>query len=153
LTELRALTKSQRRDEAHRALAVLWMLEGVGDAEIAGRLEMAVPTVRMHRISFARHGVAGLRAKPRRGREAVKGPAAVAVAERLVRERQDDDPPVTLARIQAALLAEAGQTSDAGHLSVVLRKKGASRGASLGTRSRKGRTWLPSRLAEPVWRR
>ena len=126
LDELRALAKSLRRDEAYRALAVLWMLEGVGDAEIARRLEMPPPTVRMHRISFARHGVAGLRAKPRRGREAVKGPAAVAVAERLVRERKEDDPPVTLARIQAAFLAETGQTIDAGHLSVVLRKKGFS---------------------------
>ena len=48
--------------------------------------------------------------------------------------------------------AESGQTIDAGHLSVVLRKKGASRGGSLGTRSSKGRTWLPSRRAEPVWR-
>jgi transposase len=152
LTELRALTKSKRRDEAHRALAVLWMLEGVGDLEIARRLAMPPPTVRMHRISFARNGVAGLRAKPHRGRVAVKGSAAIAVAERLVRERQDDDPPVTLARIQAAFLAETGQTIDAGHLSVVLRKKGASRGGSLGTRSRAGRTWLPSRLAEPVWR-
>jgi transposase len=152
LTELRALTKSKRRDEAHRALAVLWMLEDVGDPEIARRLEMPLPTVRMHRISFARDGVAGLRAKPRTGRPAVKGPAAVAVAERLVRERQEDDPPVTLARIRAAFLAETGQTIDAGHLSVVLRKKGASRGGSLGTRSRAGRTWRPSRRAKPVWR-
>jgi transposase len=140
LAELRALTKSKRRDEAHRALAVLWMLEGAGDAEIARRLEMPPPTVRMHRLSFARHGVAGLRAKPRAGRPAVKGPAAVAVAERLVRERQDDDPPMTLARIQAAFLAETGQTIDAGHLSVVLRKKGASHGGSLGTRSPAGKT-------------
>jgi transposase len=152
LDELRALAKSLRRDEAHRARAVLWMLEGGGDAAIARRLEMP-PTVRMRRISFARHGVAGLRAKPRRGREAVKGPAAVAVAERLVRERKEDDPPVTLARIQAAFLAETGQTIDAGHLSVVLRKKGGSRGGSLVTRSPVGRTWLPSRLAEPVGRR
>jgi transposase len=152
LTELRALAKSKRREEAHRALAVLWMLDGVGDPEIGRRLEMPLPTVRMHRITFARHGVAGLRAKPHRGRAAVKGPAAVAVAERLVRERKDDDPPVTLARIQAAFLAETGQTIDAGHLSVVLRKKGGSRGGSLGTRSRKGRTWLPSKLAEPAWR-
>jgi transposase len=152
LTELRALAKSKRREEAHRALAVLWMLDGVGDPEIGRRLEMPLPTVRMHRITFARHGVAGLRAKPHRGRAAVKGPAAVAVAERLVRERKDDDPPVTLARIQAAFLAETGQTIDAGHLSVVLRKKGGSRGASLVPRSRAGRTWLPSRLAEPAWR-
>ena len=152
LAELRVLAKSKRRDEAHRALTVLWMLDGVGDAEIGRRLEMPLPTVRMHRITFARDGVAGLRAQPHRGRAAVKGPAAVAVAERVVRERKDDDPPVTLARIQAAFLAETGQTIDAGHLSVVLRKKGATRGGSLGTRSRKGRTWLPSRLAEPVWR-
>lgn len=123
LGELRALAKSKRRDEAHRALAVLWMLEGVGDAEIARRLEMAVPTVRMHRISFARHGVAGLRAKPRAGRPATKGDAAAVVARRLVRERREGDPPVTLARIRAAFHAETGQTIDLGHLSVVLRKK------------------------------
>jgi transposase len=152
LDELRALARSKRRDEAHRALAVLWMLDGIGDAEIGRRLGMAVPTVRMHRMSFARRGVAGLRTKPHVGRPAVKGPAAVAVAERLLRERQDDDPPLTLARVQAAYHAETGQTIDAGHLSVVLRKKGASRGGSLGTRSRAGRTWLPSRRAEPVWR-
>lgn len=76
----------------------------------------------------------------------------MAVAERMLRERKDDDPPLTLARIQAAYLAESGQTIDAGHLSVVLREKGDTRGGSLGTRSRKGRTWLPSRLAEPAWR-
>ena len=150
LTELRALAKSKLRAEAHRALAVQWMLEGVGDAEIAARLGIGPSTVRTHRIAFARDGVAGLRAKPQTGRPAVKGPAAV--AERLVRARQEDDPPVTLARIQAAFPAETGQTIDAGHLSVVLREKGASRGGSLGTRSRKGRTWLPSRRAEPVWR-
>ena len=147
LAELRRLAKSKLRAEAHRALAVLWMLDGVGDAEIAQRLGMAMPTVRMHRIAFARNGIAGLRAKPHAGRPAVKGPAAVAVAE-----RQDNDPPLTLARIQAAYLAESGQTIDAGHLSLVLRKKGATRGGSLGTRSSKGRTWLPSRLAEPAWR-
>ena len=128
------------------------MLEGVGDAEIAARLGIGPSTVRTHRIAFARDGVAGLRAKPRGGRPAVKGEAAVAIAERLVREHKDDDPPVTLARIQAAFLAETGQTIDAGHLSVVLRKKGASRGGSLVTRSWAGRTWLPSRMAEPVWR-
>lgn len=152
LAELRRLAKSKLRAEAHRALAVLWMLDGVGDAEIAQRLGMAMPTVRMPRIAFARNGIAGLRAKPHVGRPAVKGPAAVAVAERMLRERKDDDPPLTLARIQAAYLAESGQTIDAGHLSVVLREKGDTRGGSLGTRSRKGRTWLPSRLAEPAWR-
>jgi transposase len=152
LGELRALAKSKLRAEAHRALAVLWMLEGIGDAEIAARLGIGLSTVRTHRIAFARDGVAGLHAKIQTGRPAVKGPAAVAVAERLVRERKEDDPPVTLARIQAAFLAETGQTIDAGHLSVVLRKKGASRGGRLGTRSRKGRTWLPSRRAEPIWR-
>jgi transposase len=152
LADLRVLAKSKQRAEAHRALAVIWMLDGIGDAEIAQRLGMAMPTVRMHRIAFARNGVAGLRAKPHVGRPAIKGPAAIAVTERLLRERQDNDPPLTLARIQAAYLAESGQTIDAGHLSVVLRKKGASRGGSLGTRSRKGRTWLPSRLAEPAWR-
>jgi transposase len=152
LAERRVLAKSKQRAEAHRALAVIWMLDGIGDAEIAQRLAMAMPTVRMHRIAFAKDGVAGLRAKPHAGRPAVKGPAAVAVAERLLRERKNDDPPLTLARIQAAYLAESGQTIDAGHLGLVLRKKGASRGGSLGTRSRKGRTWLPSRLAEPAWR-
>jgi hypothetical protein len=81
-------------------------------------------TVRTHRIAFARDGVAGLRAKPQTGRPAVQGPAAVAVAERLVRERKEDDPPVTLARIQAAFLAETGQTIDTGHRSGVLREKG-----------------------------
>src|SRR4029453_16639213 len=100
LAELRMLAKSKLRAEAHRALAVLWMLDGIGDAEIAQRLRMAMAT----------------------------GRVPVAGAERLLGERQDDDPPLTLARIQAAYLAESGQTIDAGHLSVVLRKKGASRG-------------------------
>ena len=109
-----------------------------------------MPTVRMHRISFARNGVAGLRAKPRRSPPAVKGDAAAAIAERLVRERRDDDPPVTLARIQAAFHAATGQTIDAGHLRVVLRKKSVSRGASRGTRSPAGRTRPPSRPAAPV---
>ena len=121
----------------------------------AGALAVALDLISKQagvELIFRPEQVAGLRTKPHVGRPAVKGLAAVAVAERLLRERQDDDPPLTLARIQAAYLAESGQTIDAGHLSVVLRKKGASRGGSLGTRSRKGRTWLPSKLAEPAWR-
>jgi Winged helix-turn helix len=75
LAELRARAKSKLRAEAHRALAVQGMLEGVGDAEIAARRGIGLSTVRTHRIAFARDGVAGLRAKPQTGRPAVKGPA------------------------------------------------------------------------------
>src|SRR5215218_5165760 len=77
---LRALSKSEQRDEADRARAILLTLEGRRAGEIAAVLGVHVSTVRNWRGYFAHGGVAGLRRRPRPGQQAKIGPHAGAIA-------------------------------------------------------------------------
>src|SRR5215211_8054153 len=61
---LRALSKSEQRDEADRARAILLTLEGQKAEEIAAVLGVHVSTVRNWRGYFVHNGVAGLRRRP-----------------------------------------------------------------------------------------
>src|SRR5919106_4339800 len=66
---LRALSKSEQRDEADRARAILLTLEGRKAEEIAAVLGVHVSTVRNWRGYFAPGGGAGARRRPRPGGE------------------------------------------------------------------------------------
>src|SRR5947208_14862403 len=76
---LRDLSKSEHRDEADRARAILLTLEGRKAEEIAAVLGVHVSTVRNWRGYFLHGGVAGLRPRPRPGQQAKNGPDAGAV--------------------------------------------------------------------------
>src|SRR5690242_21810225 len=71
---LRNLSKSEHRDEADRARAILLTLEGQRAEEIAAALGVHVSTVHNWRGYFAHSGVAGLRRRHPPGRQATIGP-------------------------------------------------------------------------------
>src|SRR3954447_11617754 len=83
---LRAPSKSEQRDEADRARAILLTLEGQKAEEIAAVLGVHVSTVRNWRGYFVHGGVAGLRRRPRPGQQAKIGPHAGAIAAAILNE-------------------------------------------------------------------
>ena len=111
---LRALSKSEQRDEADRARAILLTLEGRKAEEIAAVLGVHVSTVRNWRGYFAHGGVAGLRRRPRPGQQAKIGPHAGAIAATILDEDMRHDGGWTLPRLCAGagarrrLLAKPG---------------------------------------------
>src|SRR3954465_3391296 len=76
---LGALSKSEQRGEADRARAILLTLEGRKAEEIAAVLGVHISTVRNWRGYFAHGGMAGLRRRPRPGRQSTIGPPAAAI--------------------------------------------------------------------------
>jgi transposase len=141
--ELERLTRSAVRGEADRARAVLWSSAGETSAAIAARLGVRAEQVRRWRAAFRRGGVAALRSRPRPGRMPRKREAALTVAREVLAGPVADGPAWTLARLAREIAARTGETISSGHLSVVLRKGGTA-GAGRGTRSRAGRTRMPS---------
>src|SRR3982751_4729627 len=88
---LRALSKSEERGEADRARAILLTLEGRRAEEIAAVLGVHISTVRNWRGYFAHGGVAGLRRRPRPGRQAKIGPHAAPIAATILTEDTPHD--------------------------------------------------------------
>src|SRR5271155_1795052 len=80
LQELQDLARSDRRDEADRARAVVLSINGWTSGQIARAFGVTPDSVRRWRGWFAEAGVDGLRASDRRGRESVKSVAAAGVA-------------------------------------------------------------------------
>src|SRR3954465_894141 len=70
---LRDLSKSEQRDEADRSRAILLTLEGRRAEEIAAVLGVHISTVRNWRGYFGHGGVAGLRRRPKPGRQSWSG--------------------------------------------------------------------------------
>src|ERR1043165_9919934 len=83
---LRDLSKSEQRDEADRARAILLTLEGRHAGEIAAVLGVHISTVRNWRGYFAYGGVAGLQRRERRGQQAKIGLHAGAIAVAILSE-------------------------------------------------------------------
>src|SRR5918912_3619027 len=73
---LRALSKSEQRDEADRARAILLTLEGRKAEEIGAVLGVHVSTVRNWRGYFAHGGGGGVGRRPRAGQQGQNGPPA-----------------------------------------------------------------------------
>src|SRR4051812_28524577 len=105
---LRALSKSEQRDEADRARAILLMLEGRKAEEIAAVLGVHISTVRNWRGYFAHGGVAGLRRRPRPGQQAKIGPHAGAIAAAILNDDVRHDGGWTLGRLCAEIARRGG---------------------------------------------
>ena len=140
--QLRALARSARRQEADRARALLMSLEGKTSPEIAPLLGVRPEQIRRWRTRFRNGGPEALRTRPRSGRPDTKAQAALSVARELL-QGEETSVPWTLARLSAEVQRRTGHSIAAAHLSVVLRKKGATQGSDPATASRAGRTARP----------
>jgi transposase len=121
---LRALSKSEQRDEADRARAILLTLEGRKADEIAAVLGVHVSTVRNWRGYFVHGGVAGLRRRPRPGQQAKIGPHAGAIAAAILNDDARHDGGWTLPRLCAEIARRGGPTISPRWLSHQLRQRG-----------------------------
>jgi transposase len=142
---LRALLKSEQRGEADRARAILLTLEGRRAGEIAAVLGVHVSTVRNWRGYFAYGGVAGLRRRPRPGRQSVIGPHAGAIAAAILTHDTRHDGGWTLGRLCIEIARRGGPAISPRWLSHQLRQRGLpsvahaipSKGARMQRRSRR----------------
>lgn len=132
--ELRTLAGSSDRAEADRARAILLSLQGWSSVRIAEAFSVEPDSVRHWRWTFARDGVAGLRARKAPGPEPVKARAALSVVSAVLADEVSDRPNWTLPRLQDEIEARTGERISKSRLSVVMRKKGASAGGGPGTR-------------------
>jgi transposase len=143
LRGLQALARSDRRDEADRARAVVLSLNGWTSGQIARAFGVTPDSVRRWRSWFAEAGVEGLRASERTGRAAVKSEAAATVAASVLTVPVADRANWTLPRLQAEIAREAEVSISKSQLSKAL-KKTATDGADRGTASPAGKTPTPS---------
>ena len=146
LRGLRELARSERRDEADRARAIVLSVNGWTSGQIGRAFGVTADSVRRWRSWFAAAGVDGLRAGERPGREPVKGEAAAGVAEDLLSEPVADRPNWTLPRLQAEVARQTEATISKSQLSKVLKKK-AFAGAGRGTAWAADR--MPTRSTAP----
>src|SRR5215218_7397135 len=136
---LRALSKSEQREEADRARAVLLTVEGRRAGEIAAVLGVHVSTVRNWRGYFAHGGVAGLRRRQRPGQQAKIGPHAGAIAAAIPDEDTRHDGGWTLVRLCAEIARRGGPAISPRWLAHQLRQRGLP-GAGRATPSKGART-------------
>jgi len=143
LAGLQALARSDRRDEADRARAVVLSLNGWTSGQIARVYGVTPDSVRRWRSWFAQAGVDGLRASERTGREAVKSEAAATVAASVLTVPVADRANWTLPRLQAEIAREAAVSISKSQLSKTL-KKTATGGGDRGIASPAGKIPTPS---------
>src|SRR4051795_6167953 len=143
---LRALSKSEHRDEADRARAILLTLEGRRAEDIAATLGVHISTVRNWRGYFAHGGGAGLRRRPRPRQQAAIGPHAGAIAAMILTEDTRHDGGWTLPRLCAEIARRGGPAISPRWLSHPLRQRGLA-GRGRATRSKGARTQPRSRPA------
>ena len=143
---LRGLSKSEQRDEADRARAILLTLEGRRAEEIATILGVHVSTVRNWRGYFAHSGVAGLRRRQRPGRQAAIGPHAGAIAAAILNEDVRHDGGWTLPRLCTEIVRRGGPAISPRWLSYQLHQRGLP-GVARVTPSKGAKTQPQSRPA------
>ncbi|HKT14669.1 MAG TPA: helix-turn-helix domain-containing protein [Allosphingosinicella sp.] len=116
------MARSERRDEADRARAIVLSANGWTSGQIARAFGVTPDSVRRWRSWFAADGVDGLRATERLGREPVKSDAASAVVAGLLAAPVPDRPNWTLPRLQVEIGRQAGVSISKSQLSKVLKK-------------------------------
>jgi transposase len=143
LSALQELARSERRDEADRARAIVLSVNGWTSGQIARAFGVTPDSVRRWRSWFATDGVDGLRAGERTGREAVKSEAAAAVVADLLATPVADRANWTLPRLQAEIVRQTAVSISKSQLSKAL-KKTATDGAGPGTACATDKTPTPS---------
>jgi transposase len=119
---LQALARSDRRDEADRARAVVLSINGWTSGQIARAFGVTPDSVRRWRSWFAESGVDGLRASARPGRENVKSEAAAGVAASVLTAPVADRANWTLPRLQAEITRRTEVSISKSQLSKALKK-------------------------------
>jgi transposase len=122
LVALQELARSERRDEADRARAIVLSVNGWTSGQIARAFGVTPDSVRRWRSWFASDGIAGLRAGERAGREAVKSEAAASVAAALLSAPVADRLNWTLPRLQAEIAQQTSVSISKSQLSKALKK-------------------------------
>lgn len=122
LQALQEMARSERRDEADRARAIVLSLNGWTSGQIARAFGVTPDSVRRWRSWFAEAGVAGLRASERSGREAVKSEAAAGIVAPLLAAPVADRANWTLPRLQAEIARQAEVSISKSQLSKTLKK-------------------------------
>lgn len=131
--ELRALSRSERRDEADRARAILLSLDGWTGEEIGSAFGVTADSVRHWRNWYATEGVEGLRAAVVPGPSGERGARALSIAAAILAEPVQNRPNWTLPRLQAEIERRGGPPLSKSRLSILLREKGGSAGGGRGT--------------------
>ena len=130
---LQELARSERRDEADRARAILLSLEGWTSQAIGADFAVTAGSVRHWRNGYTTGGVAALRAAVVPGPSGERGLRALAIAATILSEPVENRPNWTLPRLRAEIARRGGPPISKSRLSVLLRQKGASAGAGRAT--------------------
>lgn len=125
VAELKALSRSVRRDEADRARAILLSANGWTSGQIARAFGVTPDSVRRWRTWFMADGVNGLRANLQAGAAPIKSEAALTLAREALSGPVADRPNWTLSRLQAELAARSDVTISKAQLSKTLKKGGS----------------------------
>jgi transposase len=133
LKDLRELARSQRRDEADRARAILLSLEGWTSEEIGAAFGVTADSVRHWRNWYSTGGVEGLRAAVVPGPSGERGLRALSLAAAILSEPVQNRPNWTIPRLQAEIERRGGPPISKSRLSILLREKGGSAGGGPAT--------------------
>jgi transposase len=130
---LQELARSERRDEADRARAILLSLEGWTSQAIASAFGVTADSVRHWRNWYTTGGVEALRAAVVPGPSGERGLKALAIAATILSEPVENRPNWTIPRLRAEIACRGGPPISNSRLSVLLREKGGSAGAGRAT--------------------
>src|SRR3546814_17347222 len=139
LAALRGLSRSERRDEADRARAMLLSREGWTCAEIGAAFGVTADSVRHWRSWYARGGVEALRAAVVPGPSGERGLRALSVAAAILSEPVENRPNWPIARLRDGIGRRRGPPLSQSRLSNHLREKGGSAGGGPATDPTDGR--------------
>lgn len=131
--ELTELARSDRRDEADRARAILLSLDGWTSEEIGDAFGVTADSVRHWRGWYASEGVEGLRAAIVPGPSGERGLHALSIATAILSEPVENRPNWTIARLRAEIERRGGPPISQSRLSILLREKGGCAGAGRAT--------------------
>ena len=133
IAELRVLSRSERRDEADRARAILLSLEGWTSEAIGTAFGVTADSVRHWRNWFTTGGVEGLRAAVVPGPSGERGLRALSIAAAILSDPVENRPNWTIPRLQAEIERRGGPPISKSRLSILLREKGGSAGGGPAT--------------------